>query len=58
MQHLWELAEVAHKRLPTMTPAEQKEVLALLDVRVTSSSTRRRREADVSSNLRGCGSRA
>ena len=35
MRHLWELAEGAHKRLPHMTPEEQKEMLDLLDVRVT-----------------------
>jgi DNA invertase Pin-like site-specific DNA recombinase len=35
MRHLWELAEGAHKRLPHMSPQEQKEMLDLLDVRVT-----------------------
>jgi site-specific DNA recombinase len=35
MRYLWELAEGAHKRLPHMTPQEQKEMLDLLDVRVT-----------------------
>lgn len=35
MQRLWELAEHAHKRLPNMTLEEQKQVLDLLDVRVT-----------------------
>jgi DNA invertase Pin-like site-specific DNA recombinase len=35
MRRLWELAEQAHRRLPNMTPEEQKEVLDLLDVRVT-----------------------
>jgi hypothetical protein len=35
MRHLWELAEGAHKRLPHMTPQEQKEMLDLLDIRVT-----------------------
>jgi DNA invertase Pin-like site-specific DNA recombinase len=35
MRRLWELAEEAHKRLPMMTPEEQKQVLELLDVRVT-----------------------
>lgn len=35
MRRLWALAEEAHRRLPTMTRREQKEVLALLDVRVT-----------------------
>jgi chromosome segregation ATPase len=35
MRRLWELAEQAHKRLPTMSPEEQKQVLNLLDVRVT-----------------------
>jgi site-specific DNA recombinase len=35
MRHLWELAEGAHERLPNMTPQEQKEMLDLLDVRVT-----------------------
>lgn len=35
MRRLWELAEEAHRRLPTMTPAEQKQILELLDVRVT-----------------------
>jgi len=35
MRRLWELAEHAHTRLPQMTPQEQKEVLDLLDVRVT-----------------------
>jgi site-specific DNA recombinase len=35
MRRLWELAEAAHRRLPSMTPEEQKQVLELLDVRVT-----------------------
>lgn len=35
MRRLWALADAAHKRLPQMTPEEQKEVLDLLDVRVT-----------------------
>src|SRR5258708_33703904 len=35
MRRLWELAEHANTRLPQMTPQEQKEVLDLLDVRVT-----------------------
>ena len=35
LRHLWELAEGAHERLPSMTPQEQKEMLDLLDVRVT-----------------------
>jgi DNA invertase Pin-like site-specific DNA recombinase len=35
MRRLWELAEQAHKRLPGMTPEEQKQVFELLDVRVT-----------------------
>ena len=35
MRRLWELAEQAHQRLPNMTLAEQKQVLDLLDVRVT-----------------------
>lgn len=35
MRYLWELAEGAHKRLPHMTKEEQKEMLDLLDVRVT-----------------------
>jgi site-specific DNA recombinase len=42
MRRLWELAEHAHKRLPGMTTEEQKEVLDLLDIRVTilASATR------------------
>jgi site-specific DNA recombinase len=35
MRRLWELAEQAHQRLPNMTLLEQKQVLDLLDVRVT-----------------------
>ncbi|MEN3342284.1 MAG: hypothetical protein V7644_1688, partial [Actinomycetota bacterium] len=35
MRALWALAEHAHKRLPQMSPEEQKEVLDLLDLRVT-----------------------
>jgi hypothetical protein len=35
MRHLWELAEGAHERLPQMTPEEQKEMLNLLEIRVT-----------------------
>lgn len=35
MRRLWALADQAHRRLPEMTPEEQKEVLDLLDVRVT-----------------------
>jgi site-specific DNA recombinase len=35
MRRLWALADEAHRRLPQMTPQEQKEVLDLLDVRVT-----------------------
>src|SRR4051794_27985719 len=35
MKRLWELAEQAHKRLPQMPPQEQKQVLELLNVRVT-----------------------
>jgi site-specific DNA recombinase len=35
MRRLWALAEEAHRRLPNMTPQEQKQILDLLDVRVT-----------------------
>jgi DNA invertase Pin-like site-specific DNA recombinase len=35
MRRLWELAEKAHARLPNMSAEEQKQVLDLLDVRVT-----------------------
>jgi len=35
MRRLWALADEAHRRLPHMSPEEQKEVLELLDVRVT-----------------------
>ena len=35
MRRLWDLAEGAHKRLPQMTHEEQKQMLDLLDVRVT-----------------------
>ena len=35
MRRLWALADQAHRRLPQMTPEEQKEILDLLDVRVT-----------------------
>jgi hypothetical protein len=35
MRRLWALADEANRRLPEMTPEEQKEVLDLLDVRVT-----------------------
>jgi hypothetical protein len=35
MRRLWELAEHAHKRLPFMAPDEQRQVLEILDVRVT-----------------------
>jgi DNA invertase Pin-like site-specific DNA recombinase len=35
MRRLWELADGAHKRLPLMRDEEQKEMLDLLDVRVT-----------------------
>lgn len=35
MRRLWELAEQAHRRLPSMTLQEQKQVLDLLDIRVT-----------------------
>jgi hypothetical protein len=35
MRRLWSLAETAHKRLPRMSAEEQKEILDLLDVRVT-----------------------
>jgi len=35
MRRLWELAELAHQRLPNMSQQEQKQVLELLDVRVT-----------------------
>jgi len=35
MRNLWKLAEEAHKRLPQMTPQEQKQVIDLLDLKVT-----------------------
>jgi DNA invertase Pin-like site-specific DNA recombinase len=35
MRRLWALAEEAHRRLPNMAPEEQKQILELLDVRVT-----------------------
>jgi site-specific DNA recombinase len=35
MRRLWALAERAHKRLPNMPPQEQKQILDLLDIRVT-----------------------
>jgi site-specific DNA recombinase len=35
MRALWALADEAHRRLPHMSPEEQKEILDLLDVRVT-----------------------
>jgi len=34
MRQLWDLAEVAHERLASMTVEEKRAVLALLDVRV------------------------
>lgn len=35
MRSLWELADVAHYRLGSMSPSEMKDVLKLLDVKVT-----------------------
>ena len=34
MRQLWDLAEVAHERLASMTVEEKRTVLGLLDVRV------------------------
>lgn len=42
MRRLWDLAEHASKRLPQMTPEEQKEIYELLDLRVTIVQQRTR----------------
>ena len=42
MRELWDLAEHASKRLPHMTPEEQKEIYDLLDIRVTIIEQRTR----------------
>ena len=42
MRRLWDLAEHASKRLPQMTPEEQKEIYDLLDIRVSIVEQRTR----------------